>query len=163
MLHYAGIGSRKTPTHILDYMEKIAIRYREAGYVLRSGAALGADSAFERGAGSLKEIFTANSHIPQAAMDTVDRYHPAPHRLSPYVRKLMARNALQIFGQDMQTPVDHVVCWTPDGADGKKIPTTFTTGGTGQAIRIAAAHDIMVINLGNEETFSAFLKHVTLP
>ena len=151
MPYYAGIGSRKTPKEILDLMTHIAKHMRSFGWVLRSGAAEGADTAFENGAGDLKEIFTARSNIPKEAMDTVDKYHPAPSRLSPYVRKLMARNAMQIFGSDMDTPVGLVVCWTPDGANGTTIPTTQRTGGTGQAIRIAAANGIQVLNLANQD------------
>ena len=38
-------------------MTKISRHYHSKGYVLRSGGADGADSAFERGAGDLKEIY----------------------------------------------------------------------------------------------------------
>ena len=88
-------------------------------------------------------------------METVDKYHPAPAYLSPYSRRLMARNAMQIFGADMNTPVDFVICWTPDGADGLVKLTSRATGGTGQAIRIAASNSILVMNLGNETTLKA--------
>ena len=152
MKYYAGIGSRKTPVNILHLMTHVAKYMRDLNWVLRSGAAEGADTAFENGAGDLKEIFTASSQLPQQAMDTVDKYHPAPSYLTPYVRKLMARNAMQIFGADMNTPVSFVICWTPDGANGTTIPTTRKSGGTGQAIRIAAANDIEVLNLANKDT-----------
>ena len=154
MKYYAGIGSRKTPPHILDLMTHVAKYMSNLDWVLRSGAAEGADTAFENGAGGLKEIFTANSHIPQEAMDTVERYHPAPDYLTPYVKKLMARNAMQIFGSNMNTPVSFVICWTPDGANGTSKPTTRVSGGTGQAIRIAAANNIDVLNLADEETLN---------
>ncbi len=52
--YYAGIGSRKTPEEILVIMTHIAVRMRNLGWVLRSGCALGADTAFENGAGNLK-------------------------------------------------------------------------------------------------------------
>lgn len=152
MKYYAGIGSRKTPVNILHLMTHVAKYMRDLNWVLRSGAAEGADTAFENGAGDLKEIFTASSQLPQQAMDTVDKYHPAPSYLTPYVRKLMARNAMQIFGAEMNTPVSFVICWTPDGANGTTIPTTRKSGGTGQAIRIAAANDIEVLNLANKDT-----------
>jgi len=152
MNYYAGIGSRKTPANILNVMTHIAEFLQRREYTLRSGAAQGADTAFEKGAGELKEIFTARSNIPSEAMSTVDRFHPAPGNLSPYARKLMARNAMQIFGADMNTPVSFVICWTPDGANGTTQPTSYNTGGTGQAIRIAAANGIPVINLGRKHT-----------
>ena len=149
MKYYAGIGSRKTPPAILQIMTNIANKMRVKEYTLRSGGAIGADKAFEQGAGDLKKIFTADSHLSEAAMMTVDKYHPAPHRLNPYGKRLMARNSMQILGEDLNSPVEIVFCWTPDGADGTKILTSQETGGTGQAIRIAASHNIHVINLQN--------------
>ena len=46
---YAGVGSRSTPAEVLHWMESIGRGMARAGMVLRSGAARGADSAFERG------------------------------------------------------------------------------------------------------------------
>ena len=53
----------------------------------------------------------------------------------------MARNALQVLGTDGQTPVDFIMCWTPNGSG---------SGGTGQAIRIARALNIPVFDLGHQ-------------
>lgn len=50
MKYYTGIGSRNTPYHIQQLIIKIAYKLAGMGYTLRSGAARGADSAFERGA-----------------------------------------------------------------------------------------------------------------
>ena len=157
MTYYAGIGSRKTPQEVLNLMTRIAQYMKDIGWTLRSGGALGADKAFEIGAGQTKEIFTANDFIPQKAFDTVPKYHPAPYALSDFATRLMARNAMQIFGKEMDQPVKLVMCWTPDGANGTSIPTTRNTGGTGQAIRIAADNGIRVLNLGNEDTMKRVL------
>lgn len=46
---YAGIGSRQTPPAILEIMREIAVYMYERDYVLRSGGADGADTAFEGG------------------------------------------------------------------------------------------------------------------
>lgn len=48
-LAYAGIGSRKTPKHILDIMQYAASYLAAEGWTLHSGGAEGADSAFEKG------------------------------------------------------------------------------------------------------------------
>ncbi len=48
-LLYAGVGSRLTPMPILGLMRKLGFRLAELGYTLRSGAADGADAAFEAG------------------------------------------------------------------------------------------------------------------
>lgn len=50
MKYYTGIGSRQTPKDILKLMERIAYKLCQKGYVLRSGSAGGADTAFENGA-----------------------------------------------------------------------------------------------------------------
>jgi hypothetical protein len=47
--YYAGIGARKSPKRILNYIQDIAEILAEKDYVLRSCVAYGADSAFEIG------------------------------------------------------------------------------------------------------------------
>lgn len=59
IVYYTGVGSRKTPQSILILMNKIAQHFSSYGWILRSGGAQGADTAFESGA-SEKEIFYVN-------------------------------------------------------------------------------------------------------
>ena len=54
---YTAVGSRETPAAVGKLMREIASGLERRGYVLRSGAALGADSAFEDGVTTHKEIF----------------------------------------------------------------------------------------------------------
>lgn len=49
MKYYTGIGSRQTPRDIIILMENIAYKLAQKNYILRSGCAGGADSAFETG------------------------------------------------------------------------------------------------------------------
>lgn len=49
MKAYTGVGSRETPTDILDMMTEIGKKLAGDGWTLRSGAATGADAAFELG------------------------------------------------------------------------------------------------------------------
>lgn len=146
---YAGIGSRETPSEILKLMTKIAEKQNVDGLILRSGGADGADTAFERGAGSRKEIWVPwigfNDHpstnIPKpAAYEMAAKFHPAWHKCSLGARKLHARNVHQVLGRDLKTPITKVICWTKDAAGG---------GGTGQAIRIAKAHEILIHDLAD--------------
>lgn len=67
-------------------------------------------------------------------------FHPAWERCSPGAQKLHTRNVPQVLGQTLSSPVRFVLCWTKDGGP---------TGGTGQAIRIANALNIPVLNLQN--------------
>ena len=148
MRYYAGIGSRETPPEILDLMRQIATKLSSntlcgkhgellGPYILRSGGAIGADSAFEDGSGGDCEIFKAH-HATPAARYIAAEFHPAWDRLSEYVQNLHGRNAMILLGEHLDKPVEFVVCWTKDGKD---------TGGTGLGIRIAQAHGIKVINL----------------
>lgn len=53
-MYYAGVGSRETPQDILNTMYKIGKYLASKGYTLRSGGAIGADTAFENGCDSVK-------------------------------------------------------------------------------------------------------------
>lgn len=137
MKYYAGIGSRKTPSYILNKMTNLAKELDTKGYILRSGGAAGADSAFEEGSNN-KEIFTA-SDTTDEALELSSKFHPNWGACSDYAKKLHGRNAMIVLGKDLKTPVDFIVCWTKDG----KI-----SGGTGQALRIAEFYNIKVYNYG---------------
>jgi hypothetical protein len=152
---YAGIGSRKTPEDILTLMSDIGRSMEDDGWTVRSGGADGADSAFTRyvnkkvvyipwkgfnGVPNIATTYILPECIPQEVMDIAKQFHPAWHRCSRGAKRLHCRNVYQILGVDLKTPCDHVICWTPDGK---------ASGGTGQAIRIADAYDIPVLNLHN--------------
>jgi hypothetical protein len=157
-LYYAGIGSRQTPSAVLQQMTRIAQRLAQKGYVLRSGGAPGADTAFEFGAGDAKQIFLPwagfeNRTSPYSrpapnAYEMAALVHPAWRRLSRGARMLQARNSHQIFGPELNDPVRFVVCWTPDGAEHER-QTSQVTGGTGQAIRLASRTAVPIFNLKN--------------
>ena len=65
--------------------------------------------------------------------------HPAWDRCNEWARGMHSRNCHQILGYDLRSPVDAVICWTPNG----KIQ-----GGTATAIRISMKYNIPVFNLG---------------
>jgi hypothetical protein len=153
MSKYAGIGSRETPGPVLIRMQNIAYRLAEDDYILRTGGANGADTAFEigcRNAGGDIELYLPHKSFngrkegyypPSAkAFEMAEMFHPKWNGLSPTAKLLIARNGHQVLGLNMDDPVDFVVCWTEDG---------LASGGTGQALRIAAAMMIPVYNLYN--------------
>ncbi len=158
---YAGIGSRETPADVMEKMTEVAKILSETGWKLRSGGAPGADEAFEIGVRkngkidpSKAEIYlgwegfqgkqSQNGYIVKPAtegmIDLVKKFHPKPSALKSGPLALMARNGCQVLGNDLQTPADMVVCYTPEGSG---------SGGTGQAIRIAKAYSIPVLDLGH--------------
>ena len=154
---YAGIGSRSTPSDVLHEMANTARRLATEGWLLRSGGADGADAYFEYGCGDgAKEIwlpwrgFNGNQSqliLPEfgaqfdRAIDIAASVHPAWNRCSSAARRLHARNVLQILGADFSTPVDKVICWTPNGA---------VVGGTATALKLATQHGIEITNLATE-------------
>lgn len=153
MKYYAGIGSRNTPKDILELMTKVAAKLEKAGWTLRSGGAVGADKAFEKGVRlkKNKEIYLATGNISQEAWDSVNEFHPYPQALKPYPRALMARNYHQITGKDNNAKKSKfVICWTPDGCK-SHTERTIKTGGTGQAISIASSLGVEIYNLANPE------------
>lgn len=150
---YAGVGSRQTPPDVLALMTVIARRLAARGFVLRSGGAVGADRAFEKGAPHREIYLPWTDYSPLAArlytptteaFVLASKHHRAWSRLGGAAKALHARNAHIVLGTYLKTPALFVVCWTRDGAIEK---TTAETGGTGQAIRIAVAHGIKVWNL----------------
>lgn len=150
--YYTGIGSRKTPRFIQKIMNKIATMLENKGYILRTGDASGADKAFRNGIlnETNVEVYTVND-VNNKCYELAKKYHPVYNKLQPYAKSLIARNSLQILGEDLNTPSDFVVCWTPDGAITDKERSTYT-GGTGQVISIADDYNVPVLNLKNGAT-----------
>ncbi len=164
---FAGIGSRKTPADIQILMAQITRELYSQGYILRSGGAVGADTAFQNGVpdGDDMEIYLDALHTNKqcadgwynvsylnnlpTATEIAKNIHPAWGRLGERAKALITRNTYQVMGMDLNTPSEFVICWTPDGSEGT---TTKETGGTGQAIRLAKRNNIIVFNLANEST-----------
>lgn len=149
-MHYAGIGSRATPIATLVIMTRLAENLEQSGFILRSGAAKGADTAFEQGVTEEdhKEIYlpwkgynrsqSSRYHINQTALELAERFHPNWNACSDTVRKFHARNCYQVLGQTLDEPARFILCWTSDGK---------ASGGTGQALRIADYYSIPIFNM----------------
>ncbi len=164
---YTGIGSRETPADVLATMTKIARYLADKGYTLRSGGARGADTAFEQGAGELKEIYLPDfgEFEKVARPSTIDlsakwnearaiarRIHPAWQRLGGYARVLHLRNVFQVVGADLNTPSQFVVFWAPE-AEGQIF------GGTRTAVVYARELGIPTFNLlHGTEVFKTYLR-----
>lgn len=162
-LYYAGIGSRITDRHIMERMRQLAKRLASCGYFLRSGAADGADTAFEIGANcggggvelwlpwpDFKDRIGVGLFPSLQHFEIASTLHPVWHKLPRFAKYLHARNVGQILGNDCETPVQFVICWTADGCESEATRTKHT-GGTGTAIVLAHRHKIPVFNLYNED------------
>jgi hypothetical protein len=166
MRYYTGVGSRETPEEILVLMEKVAYKFAKEGYILRSGGAGGADTAFWNGASQTEtpiEIFLpwngfsglyhdeARGYYAPTKDETYARaeeitseIHPAWGRLTRGPRALHARNVYQVLGQDLQTPSDFLICYSkPSG--------NSISGGTRTAWEVAKKFGVRCFNLYDEE------------
>jgi hypothetical protein len=167
---YAGIGSRETPSGVLELMRALAARLARAGWTLRSGASPGADQAFYRGArgeGGKVELYLPWPGFQEAswqgegsaevrvcerpsahAYELAATLAPGWERLGEHARLLLARDSHQVLGADLATPARFVVCWTADGSlDGRGADGD----GTHQALRIAHREGVPVFNLARAD------------
>ena len=164
---YAGVGSRETPEETRRVMTETAARLAGMGWALRSGNAIGADLAFERGAPvSQQESYLPwpKDGVPHGIVNITPEHtrlmrsvyaspygEPWTPRMSRATTLLMTRNGNQVFGQDFTEPSDVVICWTPGGED---------KGGTRQAIALARLVNIPMLNLGLPEWEGATAERV---
>lgn len=152
MKYVTGIGSRSVPKDIYDQLYRRALRLADDGYTLRSGGADGCDQAFEYAftiSNSPTEIYLPwknfnNNNSPlynslPEAFEIAAKIHPAWNSLKDAVKHLHARNIHQVLGQDLKTPSDLLVCWTPNGE---------VIGGTATALKLATQYEIEIINYG---------------
>jgi len=159
MKFYAGIGSRQTPEEVREKIHEFAKALNDKGYTLRSGGADGADTFFEEVADRM-EIFlpwpgfnkrpksdlspgkryiqSPSQEAVELAQEAINGYDMRPH--GP--RMLLARNMHQILGENLDSPVEFVICWTYEG---------IMQGGTAHGMRLAKSRAIPVYNLGKEK------------
>lgn len=155
-MYYAGIGARKTPEHILEYMKLQGKLLAQKGYILRSGGAKGADSAFEMGCDSVsgkKQIWSSyNKHEWKAHGWVVPIVEQACWErsfllMNPSTQTLIGRNTYQLYG-DPENFNDSIkssfVLYWSEPKNGENC-----SGGTRYAIRMAIAAGIPCFNLYN--------------
>lgn len=169
------VGSRETPLPILKLMQELASILEEHDYLLRSGGATGADTAFFNGVKDKKNIrvyipfpnfngFDKEHYIPivDEAFAIASTYHGNFNNCSDAARKLHARNVYQVLGDDLNTPSDFLICWTEDGCTSHST-RTIKTGGTGTAISVADRHaNIPIFNLRNKEDIHRLIVYIGL-
>jgi hypothetical protein len=157
MSTYAGIGSRALTQDEWNFCYNTGVYLANLGWMLKTGAADGADKAFAEGAlhaGGKVTLclpwWSYNKEWVQAAKNkgalthtlknsdtdafqSVEKHHPCPSILTRGPRALHARNFLIIQETKM------VLAWPK--------PKGQNLGGTGQGIRIAEDMGIEVIRL----------------
>lgn len=162
-MNYTGVGSRKTPLMYQYLLSIIAVGMGSA--TLRSGGAVGADTAFENGAKNKEiylpykgfndnpsELYLGRLYQEDLAVEIASSIHPAWNRCDTKAKQYHTRNVYQVLGLDLESPSDMLICWTPDAANGTTVPTSRVSGGTGTAIKLAAVNEIPVFNIADENS-----------
>lgn len=149
-LYYAGIGSRNTPQDILELMSKAAVALHKRGYILVSGGAKGADSAFASPLPPEGVIIYRAQDATEKAIIEASYYHPAWDKCTPYTKQLHGRNVMIITNH----PIKFVLCWTQGG---------HPVGGTGLGIRVAKHYKIPVFNLFSPDVVTRLKNLINAP
>lgn len=180
---YAGIGSRETPPATLEVMRTLAADLASRGFVLRSGAAQGADTAFEEGAGERVQLFIPwpgfNHHRPNQHFDRRQQ------ALAPADRAVQLGTFAGAGPRALALAEQYHPAWERCSRAARQLharngyqvlgpylddPVEFVVcwtrggtgaGGTGQALRIAADRGIPVLDLGDTRaSLDAFLSSI---
>lgn len=178
--YYSGVGSRETPLSVLILMAKFSNIMERKGYILRSGCAIGADSAFEFGlenhlnseiyipykgflttmqrtnqnspAYLIPEVFNKQKYYDANMLIDQNNLHPAwKQNLQDWLRKLHNRNVFQVLGKNLDVSEKSKFTLCYT-RDGvtEREKTTYNTGGTGTAIRVSGWAGVEVFNMGDK-------------
>jgi hypothetical protein len=185
--YYTGIGSRDTPQDVLELMRKIARKMAFRGFILRSGGAIGADSAFADGWDDAN--WSEDNNEPSKY--EIERYIPWEGFNDLYSSTtgvyLMSNLPINTTAQDIAKEIHPNWHRLSKGAKalhtrnvyqvlGKNLNTPSTglicwapivggnpsnvMGGTRTAVEIALQHNVPVFNLNYIEHFNKFKEWV---
>lgn len=171
-MYVTCVGSRDVTAEEYALMVGIGERLAELGWVIRSGGADGADSAFEEGwdnkGSSLKEIYIPwqgfngrragsgviiANHLGSftAAKQMASEIHPAWDKCSIGAQGLHARNCYQVLGRNLDKPSTMLIACAPEVGDSVK-------GGTRTAWEVARKHKVKCFNLRNTADLERILR-----
>jgi len=128
------------PKYQAQYEERLAFSKKHNGKVGLDEE--GADRAFSLGA-TKKNLFGVDKPVGQREMAVMQEIHPNPSALKEGAKKLMARNTNQVFGENLDTPVDFVLFYA------QETKGIRPEGGTGQAVEMARRKGIPTINMAD--------------
>ena len=162
--YYTGVGGRSTPSEIMSLMTSVASKLEQLDYSLRSGAADGADTAFESGVSnpmnkqifiawngfsnrydSEEGVFNVKGQAVVQAEEIASSIHPAWEKLSRGAKGLHTRNIFQCLGPTLNVPSKFLICYAEVDKHGTPV------GGTRTAWECAKQNNIPRFNLFFEE------------
>ncbi len=184
--YWTGIGSRETPEDVMALMVAVGKLMTDQGWVLRSGGADGADSAFYAGSlqsdnfqnakpyiyiswDGMSNSTTVYQHDPSRGIynaklyDTWDEANAIALSLRGSFERLgwrgiahHTRNVFQVLGHDLSTPSKFLMCWAIPV--GKRGDRSKVKGGTTPAVRLAIQRNIEVINLYKNDEYNRAIR-----
>lgn len=159
---YTGAGNRNAPSYVIETFEIIGRALANQGWTLRSGGSSGCDVAFEKGCRQSPNKYNRTIFLPWSHFNNHDneeatyldskyfrnteayriakKYHPSWRSLNEDGEKLMTRNVYMLLGRYCNRPSDLLICYNNQG----------DCGGTTQAIRIAKAFKIPILNFAEQ-------------
>ena len=180
-IYYTGVGSRETPTEIMEIMSMGAYKLASYGFIGRSGSATGADTAFEIGHDLFSQdtgIVRFESFLPwdgfnghtnddvhivapglslyHEAKLIMSSVHPKYNGLSPIAKKLHTRNVFQVLGTNLSSPSSLLVCWA------KPRGVYSVHGGTNTAYQLALRNNATILNLYEKSHLDRFMNEFNI-
>lgn len=149
---YAGIGDVNIPENIKNLIHMLAEELAKDGYILRTGGAKGADTAFIEGcdkAKGIKEVFyPSDLHVNAKTLKIAKEIHghweycenklPKPGNKYSFPVQAHCRNMKIINGDVLNNPVEFTIAYQD---------INQVTGGTWQGIKYSQKLGIKVYNL----------------
>lgn len=153
------VGSRKAPFSIRQEAMELGKAFSDLGYKARSGGALGMDTYWlyqydpelatvyrhDDKPYDARTVNTTRLDAFDEAIDIINRVVPHIACMDDTARLLHYRNAFQVLGDDLRSPSDYLIYWSPMKND---VPV----GGTKTAVLLAKRVGIPVLHLEHDRT-----------
>jgi len=156
---FTGVGSRRGISNEILNLLGICTRKltEENGLVLFTGDAEGVDKVCWKNAHKSYRVGFSSSDAQPWAFDEIRRHMPNDRgsfdTFTSYVQGLLARNMMQVLGENGDERSKFVLCWAPS-----LFYADSSAGGTGYAIRCALYHSIPVFNLKDPRWLDVWTK-----
>ena len=156
-MKFTGIGSRSLPMEYKFVLKKCGTLLKKMGYLCRTGTATGSDALFRELFKNEKLEVYGPEDAKEWCFKEILNHMPSDRMgfdtMKENTQKLLARNMMQILGENGDDPVQFVLCYAPS-----LNYKDSSSGGTGYAIRCALHHNIPVFNIFSDEDGKRFIK-----
>lgn len=179
-----GIGGRQATSQDFIKVRCLASTFKNLGIPItfRSGGAVGIDTYFDKlftETGSTREVLlpkpyfnslrereesgyiNSSRYFSKGSLKLLVDHHPNFKNIKTDLSiQLLERGGFQVLGKTLDTPSDIVFCVRSGTKVDEKGLVYDCDGGTGQAVRIAYANNIPVVNLRDDAGWSTLPNHL---